>query len=108
LVLSILSSAGVAQNQHETPSGQKIAAPEFDMAEPASRVRRLVSQQVPTRVGIVLGGGGARGAAHVGALKVLTEAGVPIDCIAGTSMGAVVGGMFDAGVPITSLAWIST
>ena len=45
------------------------------------------------RVGLVLGGGGAKGAAHIGVLKVLEEAGIPIDYIAGTSMGAIVGGL---------------
>ena len=44
------------------------------------------------RVGLVLAGGGAKGGAHVGVLKVLEELNVPIDCIAGTSMGALVGG----------------
>src|SRR4030095_14898237 len=43
------------------------------------------------RVGLVLSGGGARGAAHVGVLKVLDEMHVPVDAIAGTSMGAVGG-----------------
>src|SRR4029078_8928781 len=46
------------------------------------------------RVGLVLSGGGARGAAHVGVLKVLDEMHVPVDAIAGTSMGAVVGGLY--------------
>ena len=46
---------------------------------------------------LVLGGGGARGAAHIGVLKVLERERVPIDCIAGTSMGAIVGGMYAAG-----------
>ena len=45
------------------------------------------------KVGVVLCGGGAKGAAHVGVLKVLEENGIPIDCIAGTSMGAIVGGL---------------
>ena len=45
------------------------------------------------RIGLVLSGGGARGAAHVGVLKVLEEMRVPIDAVAGTSMGAVVGGL---------------
>ncbi len=49
------------------------------------------------RVGLALSGGGARGAAHVGVLKVLDAMRVPVDCIAGTSMGAVVGGAFAAG-----------
>jgi NTE family protein len=49
------------------------------------------------RVGLVLGGGGARGAAHIGVLEVLQELRVPVDCIAGTSMGALVTGVFAAG-----------
>ena len=44
------------------------------------------------RVGLVLAGGGAKGGAHVGVLKVLEQMHVPVDCIAGTSMGALVGG----------------
>ena len=56
------------------------------------------------RIGLALGGGGARGAAHVGVLKVLTEEGVPIDMIAGTSIGSVVGGFYAAGVPLDVLA----
>jgi NTE family protein len=50
------------------------------------------------RVGLVLGGGGAKGAAHIGVLRVLEELRVPIDCVAGTSMGALVGATFAAGV----------
>ena len=55
---------------------------------------------LPTRprVGLVLAGGGAKGGAHVGVLKVLEEMHVPIDCIAGTSIGAVVGGGYAAGM----------
>src|SRR5689334_10113522 len=50
------------------------------------------------RVGLVLAGGGARGGAHIGVLKVLEELHVPIDCIAGTSMGALVGGGYASGM----------
>ncbi|HEY4366287.1 MAG TPA: patatin-like phospholipase family protein [Steroidobacteraceae bacterium] len=64
------------------------------------------------RIGLVLSGGGARGAAHVGVLKVLDEMHVPIDAIAGTSMGAVVGGLYASGMSaleieklITSVNW---
>ncbi|MGI9204681.1 MAG: patatin-like phospholipase family protein [Woeseiaceae bacterium] len=49
------------------------------------------------RVGLVLGGGGARGAAHVGVLKELERLRIPIDAIAGTSMGAVVGSLYASG-----------
>ena len=50
------------------------------------------------RVGLVLGGGGARGAAHIGVLEVLEKLHVPIDCVAGTSMGALVAGAWAAGM----------
>ena len=49
-------------------------------------------------IGLVLGGGGARGGAHLGVLEVLEELRIPVDCIAGTSMGALVGGAYAAGV----------
>ncbi len=50
------------------------------------------------RIGLVLSGGGARGTAHIGVLQVLEEMRVPIDAIAGTSMGAVVGGLYASGL----------
>jgi NTE family protein len=53
---------------------------------------------VRPRICLVLSGGGARGMAHIGVLKVLEELKVPIDCIAGTSMGAVVGGLYASGM----------
>jgi NTE family protein len=49
------------------------------------------------KVALVLGGGGAKGVAHIGVLKVLEEAGIPIDYVAGTSMGAIVGGLYAIG-----------
>lgn len=54
--------------------------------------------EVRPRVGLVLSGGGARGAAHVGVLKVLEEMRVRIDYVAGTSMGAIVGGLYASGM----------
>ena len=55
------------------------------------------------RVGLVLGGGGAKGAAEVGVLKVIERAGIPIDYIAGTSIGSIVGGLYAAGYTATDL-----
>jgi len=55
------------------------------------------------KICLVLSGGGARGAAHVGVIKVLEEFRVPIDCIAGTSMGALVGGAYATGMPIPEM-----
>ena len=69
----------------------------------------LAAQAPPTtsngrpRIGLVLAGGGAKGGAHVGVLKVLEEMHVPIDCIAGTSMGALVGGGYASGIPAAEL-----
>jgi len=50
------------------------------------------------RIGLVLSGGGARGAAHIGVLKMLDRLHIPVDVIAGTSMGAVVGGLYASGM----------
>src|SRR5580693_3799492 len=66
------------------------AAPPNAPAAPPAEVR--------PRICLVLSGGGARGMAHIGVLKVLEELKVPIDCIAGTSMGAVVGGLYASGM----------
>jgi NTE family protein len=53
----------------------------------------------PPRIGLALSGGGARGIAHVGVLKVLDEMRIPISCVTGTSMGSIVGGTFAVGTP---------
>ncbi len=55
------------------------------------------------KVGLVLGGGGAAGVAHVGVLKVLEENNIPIDMIAGNSMGAIVGGLYASGMSADEL-----
>ncbi len=60
----------------------------------------FVDAQSPSprkKVGVVLSGGGAKGMAHIGVLKVLEKAGIPIDCIAGTSMGSIIGGLYAIG-----------
>ncbi|HEV3285536.1 MAG TPA: patatin-like phospholipase family protein, partial [Steroidobacteraceae bacterium] len=72
------------------PAGYAQTSAESSPAAAAPPPHRL-------RVGLVLSGGGARGAAHVGVLKVLEDLRVPVDAIAGTSMGAVVGGLYASG-----------
>ncbi len=71
-----------------------------------------VASSKPPRIGLVLSGGGARGAAHIGVLKVLQELRVPFDVIVGTSMGALVGGVYASGLSlqemesrVTSVDW---
>jgi NTE family protein len=60
------------------------------------------------RIGLVLSGGGARGTAHIGVLKVLEQMRVPVDAIAGTSMGAVVGGLYASGLTARDIEKIMT
>lgn len=49
------------------------------------------------KVGIVLGGGGAKGSAHIGVLKYIEEMGIPVDYVVGTSMGSIIGGLYALG-----------
>ena len=58
------------------------------------------------KIGLVLSGGGARGAAHIGVLKALEENRIPVDVIVGTSMGSIVGGLYAAGVSPEELEYI--
>ncbi len=60
------------------------------------------------RIGLALSGGGARGCAHVGVLKVLEELRVPVDYVAGTSMGAIVGGLYASGLSAAEVEEILT
>ena len=59
--------------------------------------RAMPAERPALKVGLALSGGGARGAAHIGALRVLEQEGIRIDCIAGTSFGALVGGLYALG-----------
>ncbi len=66
----------------------------------------LVAQPMATerkKVAVVLCGGGALGTIHIGALKVLEEAGIPIDMVTGTSMGSIIGGMYAVGYDATDI-----
>src|SRR6266851_353569 len=60
------------------------------------------------RVGLALAGGFARGIAHIGALRGLTSAGIPIDCVSGTSVGALIGACYCAGVPLDDMQRIAS
>jgi NTE family protein len=55
------------------------------------------------KVCLALSGGGARGFAHIGVLKKLEEMRIPVDCIAGTSMGAVIGGLYASGLSASEI-----
>lgn len=64
---------------------------------------QTVIEQRDIKVGLVLSGGGAKGLAHIGALKVIEEAGIKVDYIGGTSMGAIVGGLYASGYTANQL-----
>jgi NTE family protein len=66
-------------------------------------VEVTTSNETRPRVGLALSGGAARGAAHVGVLRVLEEHGIPVDCVAGTSAGSLVGGAYAAGLSLDEL-----
>jgi len=73
-----------------------LAVTTASFAQPADTAKR-------PRIALVLSGGGARGAAHVGVLKVLEELRVPVDCVVGTSMGSVVGGAYATGMSVAEM-----
>ncbi len=69
---------------------------------PAAHAQTPTTPPQP-RIGLVLSGGGARGLAHVGVLKVLERERIPVDLIAGTSMGAIIGGLYASGMSAQDL-----
>ncbi len=83
---------------------QLLASPLFPSrsAGVADTLPQMVSRQRP-RVAVVLSGGGAKGMAHIGVLKVLERAGIPVDIVTGTSMGSIVGGLYAVGWSATQL-----
>ena len=101
LIAMVAGSAALADDGGLTMSSvavttQQITAQNIRQLNPGTERRR-------PRVGLALSGGGARGAAHVGIIKVLEELQVPIDFIAGTSMGAIVGGLYASGMSTAEL-----
>lgn len=86
--LTLLCLSGFAVAQPASATADNPSIPPATSSTPGHRLR----------VGLVLSGGGARGAAHIGVLKVLEQMHIPIDAIAGTSMGAVVGGLYASGL----------
>lgn len=73
------------------------------MAVPAIAIAAAPASADPDCVGLVLGGGGARGIAHIGVLKVLERERIPVCAVSGTSMGAIVGGLYATGYDAAEL-----
>ena len=71
----------------------------------STQAQRQVDIRAPRpKVGVVLGGGGAKGAAHIGVLKYIEEQGIPVDYVAGTSMGSIMAGLYAMGYEPEELA----
>jgi NTE family protein len=80
-----------------TSAGAQTAPSVGTPSKPDGQPAAAASVPAQPRIGLALSGGGARGIAHVGVLKVLEEMRIPVHCVTGTSMGAIVGGTFAAG-----------
>ncbi|RZT94896.1 patatin-like phospholipase family protein [Rivibacter subsaxonicus] len=87
----MLAASAPAQTRVPTVPPEAAASAAIQPPAPAPTTSR-------PRIGLVLSGGGARGMAHVGVLKVLERERVPVDVIAGTSMGAIIGGLYASGM----------
>jgi hypothetical protein len=93
---------GLAQTI-ETKSSNTEEALQIEEARKAT-----IKKTGPLKVGLALGGGGARGAAEVGVLKVLAKSGIKFDYIVGTSVGAIVGGLYALGMTPESMQEFET
>ena len=91
LAAMMMGTTGWAQTAPPAPASVAASAPS------------VTANPHRPRIGLVLSGGGARGLAHVGVLKVLEREHVPIDVIAGTSMGAIIGGLYASGMTAEQL-----
>ncbi|ALK34651.1 patatin-like phospholipase family protein [Burkholderia plantarii] len=119
------AAALAAMQAQRNANGENAAAPAMAAEAPAAAPSTTVSpsttaptdDSAPTHacvanggppgrpsIGLVLSGGGARGYAHLGVLKVLETHRIPVDCIAATSMGAVVGGLYASGMGADEMA----
>ena len=90
--------------------GCLLAGPVASRADPAAAEAPAPQKKPPRpKVGLVLGGGGALGLAHIGVLKVLEEQRIPIDFIGGTSMGSIIAGLYASGMsPDEMQAWLES
>jgi NTE family protein len=94
LVCISLSAAGAAQNRIIAPSVNPV---EDSLAVARVRAKMDSIRQYRPTVAVVLGGGGARGMAHLGVLRYIEEMGIPVDLVGGTSMGGLVSGLYSLG-----------
>ncbi len=94
------ASPVISNAWHKGRSFERIYPVRSQKREDFERLARFLTG---TAVGVVLGGGGARGFAHVGVLRALKERNIPVDLVGGNSMGALIGAQFACGVPLSEI-----
>jgi NTE family protein len=99
LILSLLALTGLTVIPARAQQGPDTSTTILTFAESQFTTRDFPRSRVflPRKIGLALSGGGARGIAQVGVLKAFDEAGLSVNCIAGTSMGSIIGGMYASG-----------
>ena len=95
-LLCLFIVGGAAHSRSVDPKGDSAAIAKVRMKMDKIREHR------PT-VALVLSGGGAKGAAHVGVLQYIEELGIPVDMVVGTSMGGLVGGLYSLGYKVSEI-----
>lgn len=114
--LTVLSPAQTKVPQRTSAQGDTVVSRQLGSPS-AKAIKSKMAQIRKTRptVGLVLSGGGAKGAAHIGVIRRLEELGIPVDLVAGTSMGGLIGGLYALGYSsdemdavISSMDWDKT
>ena len=85
-----------------------LLAPSFAFADDGISCGERAPGDTRPRVGLALGGGGARGIAHIAVLRALERSGVQVDCVAGTSMGSLVGALYASGMTVDEIEKLIT
>src|SRR6516165_669169 len=107
VILAALASAAPRAARADDAAGSPAPGPGATMSASRTQSTAPDSARRP-KIGVVLSGGGARGLAHIGVLKVLEELHVPVDSITATSMGAIVGGLYASGVSASDMERLMT
>ncbi len=88
---------------------QALASDLLASSQAEASSQKPVSKNLPrVKIGLALAGGGTRGCAHIGVLRVFEEEGIPVDCISGTSIGAIVGGLYASGLELSEIEKLMT
>lgn len=96
---NLAGQAAEAESKFESGLSPDLAASAIKLAKSGEGGQR----KTRPRIGLALAGGGTRGCAHIGVIRALKKEGIPIDCIAGTSIGAIVGGLYASGLDLDTI-----